>query len=286
VFDKLLFKTYYVKETEPPKGYLLSSAVKKFRLRTGSMELTDPSYTAENEKALGIISFSKTTVDGRPITGGRFTLTGLDYAGSAVTLTASAINGTVTFFDVPLGDNYTVRETTAPSGYYRSNEELTASVTYNEDKTGVISAVSPDSMTNKKLPGRNYGDIEIFKANAMGEPLAGAEFTLYDGSGNAVSTAISGPDGRAVFANIPLGKYTVRETKAPAMYKLNKNAIEVNLDKPAAVLNYKVIDEKDGLPNVPKSGDPAPVMGWALMGVGLLFAALLLSKRKAVSKQK
>jgi uncharacterized surface anchored protein len=255
--------------------------MQKFRLKTDNETFF---YTAENLRAAGAVSFTKTTAGGSPLGGGTFTLTGLDYAGNAVSRTASSVNGTVTFSDIPLGDDYTIRETRAPSGYYRSGLELKASVSYNAEKTGVVTSVTPDTMQNRKLPGR--GNIEIMKANSAGEPLAGAEFTLFDGSGNVVAVAVSGPDGKAVFANIPLGSYTVKETKAPAMYKLNEKAIEVDLDKENTVLRFNVIDEKDGLPDVPKSGDPATAAGWALMIGGLVFAALLLSKRKAADNRK
>jgi uncharacterized repeat protein (TIGR01451 family) len=234
VFSGLLFKTYYIKETEPPAGYLLNNTAQKFRLKSGSESFF---YTAENEKALGSISFSKTTTDGAPLSGGEFTLTGLDYAGSAVSLTASAVNGTVTFFDVPLGLDYTIRETKAPYGYSRTDLELKASVTYNEDKTDVITSVTPETLQNRKLPGKSFGSIEITKTNAGGELLSGAEFSLYNSNGNFVAKAVSGPDGKAVFANVPLGRYTVKETQAPPMYKLNGNAIEVNLNA-VAVLRY------------------------------------------------
>ena len=73
-----------------------------------------------------------------------------------------------------------------------------------------------------------YGGVCIRKQNADGsENLAGAEFTIYDEQGNPVETIVTGPNGTAYCCRtdhskgLPLGKYTVRETKAPAGYELS-----------------------------------------------------------------
>ena len=72
------------------------------------------------------------------ISGGTFTLTGIDYAGNDVMLISTSIGGTVTFTEVPLGDDYTIKEKTAPSGYRINQLEIKASVVYGEDKTTVV----------------------------------------------------------------------------------------------------------------------------------------------------
>jgi LPXTG-motif cell wall-anchored protein len=70
--------------------------------------------------------------------------------------------------------------------------------------------------------------IEVTKIDAAtGAPLAGAEFTLYDQYGAAVRTAVTGSDGRATFANVAPGLYTIQETRAPSGYTPSGSAISV-----------------------------------------------------------
>ena len=53
--------------------------------------------------------------------------------------------------------------------------------------------------------------------------LAGAEFVLYDNSGKKITSWTS--TGKAhVIQNLPNGTYTLKETKAPAGYKISKES--------------------------------------------------------------
>ena len=63
--------------------------------------------------------------------------------------------------------------------------------------------------------------ISVLKVDSeTDEPLAGAEFTLLHGE-DAIATAVSGEDGKAVFdIDLLPGTFTVKETKAPENYSL------------------------------------------------------------------
>ncbi|MGP4064266.1 SpaA isopeptide-forming pilin-related protein [Oceanobacillus sp. M65] len=64
------------------------------------------------------------------------------------------------------------------------------------------------------------GSLEVLKTDAADNtPLAGAEFTLYDKTGeNAIRTYITGEDGKVTFKNLLYGDYILKETGAPEGY--------------------------------------------------------------------
>lgn len=263
-FADIPIGTYIITETIAPAGYLLPAdteiltAVVAYNPAnnglTATLRDTTPAtaVTSEvtNAGALGTISFAKISKAGLPLTGGTFTLTGSDYAGREVALSASAVDGTVTFTDVPLnatGESYTIRETVAPRGYRRSSEELTASVSYDAAKTGVVTSISANTFTNTLLPPSSpepvEGSIEIKKTDDSGKKLAGATFKLYQADNNSfVASAVSNADGIARFDAVPEGKYVLRETDAPEGYALSTQAISIDVttDK---TLTYTVVNK-------------------------------------------
>ena len=89
---------------------------------------------------------------------------------------------------------------------------------WDPSKQNLLSIMGVDDQT--------YGGVCVRKQNATGsENLAGAEFTIYDEDGNAVETIVTGANGTAYACRtdhskgLPLGKYTVKETKPPAGYE-------------------------------------------------------------------
>ncbi|MCH5275348.1 MAG: hypothetical protein J1E65_05875 [Lachnospiraceae bacterium] len=64
--------------------------------------------------------------------------------------------------------------------------------------------------------------ISIQSVDPEGKALAGAEFTLYDENGREIAKAVSNEDGMVLFIVDPNGNYTVRETKAPAGYRMSQ----------------------------------------------------------------
>ena len=70
------------------------------------------------------------------------------------------------------------------------------------------------------------GSIEILKVDSTNnKPLSGAGFTLYNSDGEVVQKLTTGTDGKATFKEVSYGKYTVKETKAPAYYALDNTPI-------------------------------------------------------------
>jgi len=233
-FDNLQYRTFYIRETQAPAGYLLNKAEQRVRLSSTNPTFT---YTAQNEKALGTISFQKVSEGGALLSGGTFRLIGTDFMGNPINLTASSSGGTVSFQNVPIGTDYEIREITPPGGFVKSTTVITASVVYNDDQTGVVTNISQDSLTNAPAPKgggggtpvTSYG-VTITKTDEAGKPLAGAEFTLYNSKGEAIAKAISNNQGAAAFDNLPEGAYTARETKAPEGYEINTAVLNITVN--------------------------------------------------------
>lgn len=251
---------YTITETDPPAGYLqpgspdiLTAAVEYNPARDGVVatlhQIFSETVVTEftNTPALGSISFAKVSTGGSPLSGGIFMLTGTDDSGNPVAMTASSAAGIVTFNDVPLGSDYKIRETSPPAGYILSDTELTVSVVYTADKTGVITSVTPDTLTN--TPSSSlvtiYGSIKITKTSEDGSKLAGAVFTLYSKTnGKIIATASSDVKGIASFDHLPQGQYVVKETKAPEGYSLNTKSIDVSISD-STTRSFTVVNQRE-----------------------------------------
>lgn len=267
-FSNVPIGSYTITETDPVPGHLLpadadilTATVAYNAGRTGVVTtLHETSAGAivsafANAPALGDLSFAKLSTGGSPLSGGTFTLTGKDYAGQDVTMTASASGGTVTFTGVPLnqaGQVYTIRETVPPSGYRQSDPGavITATVAYNATKTAVETSVSPAALYNTPVPGTVFGSIVITKTDEQGSKLAGAEFTLYrQSNGSVVSTAVSDSNGTARFSQVPAGQYIIRETGAPKGYAFSSDSIEVTVSGTAS-RSFTVVNKAEEVPPV------------------------------------
>ena len=89
-----------------------------------------------------------------------------------------------------------------------------------------------------------YGGVSVRKCTQDGSAyLAGAEFTVYDESGEAVTTMVTGNGGEAYlcrtdhWAGLPQGTYTVRETKAPAGYFISDKEYTFDISVPNEIVS-------------------------------------------------
>ncbi len=192
-FTGIQIGEYTISELDPPNGYLMpteaniltvivaynedcSGLVATLSSTEEGISPTETSY--RNIKALADISFRKVYARNpdRPLSGGSFQLSGTDYKGDAVLMTATSNGGIVTFKNVPIdnGDGYLIKELSPPPGYRLTTEILEARVQYNEDKTGVVVTLSENILTNRRASGgSSFGDDQDDRPT--GDPTSGED---------------------------------------------------------------------------------------------------------------
>lgn len=166
-------------------------------------------------------------------------------AGEVVTTATTDKSGKAQVDNLYLG-SYLVRETKAPEGFVVSDKEYNVTLNYKDDHTAIIS----DSVSY--VNERQKVAIDLVKLDDETDtPLSGAEFGLYATEdiygydnepritdmakklvvekGTLIETSISDDNGQVVFnADLPLGKYEIRELKAPIGYASSDKVIEVD----------------------------------------------------------
>lgn len=89
------------------------------------------------------------------------------------------------------------------------------------------------------------GSLTINKVDAeTGKALAGVTYRLFDASGNKVADATTGADGKALFKDLPQGKYSYQEISAPSGYVVDNTKYQITIT--ATALNIREADEHTG----------------------------------------
>ena len=135
----------------------------------------------------------------------------------------SGEDGKVTFANLEPG-TYTLKEKQAPEGYITLETEWIVQIDGNGTVTITGDGVVKDEATQEFqiLNKREGGELNFTKTDTAGVALSGAEFALYatddEKYENSLYTGISDKFGNVKITGIPVGTYTMKETKAPAGY--------------------------------------------------------------------
>lgn len=207
---------------------------------------------------------------GSPLAGAEFTLYKDDGTDTEVAKAVSGEDGIANFEKVEPGKYY-VKETKFPTDYAHDYDEKDLVKRF-EIKQGEASMLEPIIIKNY------YSAVCIMKIDADDKEtvLPGAEFTLYDENMKEVAKVTSGSDGIAKFTDIDAGKYFLKETKAPAGYKLSDAVIEVDTKANEYTMASPIMfsDEKGKTPG-PPTGDETPLGMIMAVGIGLLVVLIL-----------
>ncbi|PGA34217.1 hypothetical protein COL81_25450, partial [Bacillus toyonensis] len=141
-------------------------------------------------------------------------------------------DGVVKFENVVPG-KYTLEETKAPESYKALEVTVEVNIVANE--------VVKQEVTNEKVTGQ----FEIVKvdANDKTKVLSGAEFEVYK-DGEKVAELKTDESGKVMSPKLPLGEYTVKETKAPTGYKLSNKEWKVTIQNEKEVVKIEAENEK------------------------------------------
>ncbi|WP_088291167.1 MSCRAMM family protein, partial [Bacillus mycoides] len=219
---------YTLKETKAPKGYKLLKEEIEVVVEANKVVQVQ----VENAKELGSLQVIKKDAEsGKVLEGAEFRLKNEN---GQVVREAKTTNkdGVVTFENLVPG-KYTLEETKAPEGYKAVELKVEVNVVANE-------VVKQEVMNEKVL-----GQFEIVKvdANDKTKLLSDAEFTVYK-DGKKVAELKTDESGKAMLPKLPLGEYTVKETKAPAGYKTSNKEWKVTIQNEKEVVKVEAENEK------------------------------------------
>ena len=285
-FENIPYGDYEVKETKAPEGYNLSEEVLKVSVNSKETGLVYEAGTITNTKIKADIKINKLDQDGNKVIGAEFTL--YNSADEVIGTAVTNEEGIALFEDIVYGDYY-IKETKTPEGYIGTDEKIEVSVKENN-------SVYSYEIENTRIK----GTVEIKKVDENGNPLKGAEFTLYNKEGKEISKSISDEKGIVRFEAVDYGKYILKETKAPEGYIKDDTEVEVVIDSSKTqVFTFKNVKIKEdanngnidnnnslGKGDLPSTGDVFDVRLFILVGLALILvgSGLLFKKKLKLNK--
>lgn len=238
VLDKLKRGTYYIKEKQAPNGYLLN-------INTYKVEV-EPNKTATqaiiNKMPTGTFTLVKKNADKTS------TIQGTKYRiwnnnGYSKEFTTDK-EGKIVVTGLELG-KYNYQETQATQGYlidtniysFELNyKDQNTSVIYantektNTEPTGTIKIIKKDSETGSNPQGDAKLENAIYKVYANEDIYNASKTKKVYSKGDLVATRTTNAIGETEdVTGLPLGKYLVKEEKAPIGYMIDKTVYEINL---------------------------------------------------------
>lgn len=226
---------YQVVELKATEGYKLDDTPHQIEVKDGGTAILE----ITNRQTGSALIHKIDSVTGKGIFGVKFLLS--DAKGNPIGTYESDNEGYV-YIDHELADGrYTIREIECADGYILDTQPKTIYVEYG----GCTTITWPNAALR--------GQIQIIKKSAeynsvnglpAGTLLEGATFEIYnERNGALVDTIVSDNRGLAVSKPLPLGRYTIRETKAPANYSANGADITAVLEYSGQIVKFEVTNK-------------------------------------------
>ena len=246
---------YTLKETKAPEGFDLVEGTLTVTLTED--ELSVSFGAVENTPTpdpLGEVVWTKVDPEGQALAGSEWELIGPD--GESVVVVDNGTNdadeaeGSLKVVDLPLGE-YTLKETKAPEGF--DLVEGTLTVTLTEDELSVSFGAVENTPTPDPL-----GEVVWTKVDPEGQALAGSEWELIGPDGESVVVVDNGTndadeaEGSLKVVDLPLGEYTLKETKAPEGFDLVEGTLTVTLTEDELSVSFGAVE------NTPTPLEPSP----------------------------
>lgn len=208
--------TYYVKQITAPSGYLLDTT-------THTLTVTSDSTCHAkffNKRMTGIVIEAVSQHDHQPLAGCVFEI--YNEAGIQVFHGTTDSSGLLSTGTLTPG-KYTIKQLAQPGNYTAVQPLRTVTVTMLEPMVVVFENVVMKSLY-----------IELIDASSR-EHLEGGSFHIELIGGDYASDVVTNAAGIALVEDLPVGKYMVHETAAPAGYLLQRNYqwAEVKADRDA-----------------------------------------------------
>ncbi len=176
----------------------------------------------------GSIDIFKVDNDNQPLANAEFEIR--DENGDVVDKVTTDESGHAYSIELALG-TYQVIETKAPSGYVLDETPQSVSIIKTEDGLNIAQLTVVNQIQETEKPEtKQTADLQIYKYSKGGEPLASAQFEILDSEKEIVSRVTTNENGLALVSDLPLGTYSVIETKAPNGYILDQTPQLITLD--------------------------------------------------------
>ncbi|MCM2675893.1 SpaA isopeptide-forming pilin-related protein [Alkalicoccobacillus plakortidis] len=222
VVEGLAPGSYYFVETKAPTDFVVDATPITFVIKR-SEKTTIEKVPVTNELIRGQVSLVKTdSLDSSIVLpGATFELRHEN--GAIVATEVTNEEGILIFTNVLPGD-YVVVEVEAPFGYEPDATPIPVTVERSQDEIPLLAkenTLTPGSFTLTKV---DSVDGEV--------ALEGAEFTLFDESGNELQTGlVTDENGQLTIGQLPPGDYQLVETKAPINYVQDATPIIFTIEK-------------------------------------------------------
>ncbi|PFT36958.1 SpaA isopeptide-forming pilin-related protein [Bacillus cereus] len=262
---------YTLVEVEAPKGYeLLKDKITvkiekdaEVEIKIGNKKLPDP---------MGKMKLVKVDISdkNKKLAGAKFHIE--DAKGKVVGELITDEKGEMISKDLPIG-NYTLVEIEAPKGYELLKDKIAVKI----EKDTVVEI----KIENKKLLDPT-GQFEIEKVDDKDSELKlkGAVFQVLDKEGKELSRLITDEKGKVISNQLAIGKYTIKEIKAPNGYMLLRDPIEIEITEAVKTQKITVKNAKNNwvIPNTGGSGTTI----FYVIGIMLMFGVLYFCKKNRI----
>ena len=224
---------YYAVETEAAKGFKLDATRHYFTMKNGK----NTTLTVENKPFSGILIHKTDSVTGKGIQGVTFLL--YDSANTPIGQYTSDNSGYVYIENLTVSGRYYLREL-ENEGYVPDTQMKTVYVTAGETTLIEWKNIPITAQIQIVKKSADYNSTNGLPAGTL---LEGAVFEIYDKAGNLVDTIKSDQRGLASSKPLPLGRYTIRETKAPANYGVSGQELTAYLEHEGQILRFEVTNK-------------------------------------------
>ena len=224
---------YYALETEAAKGYKLDATRHYFSMENGK----NTTLTVENKPFSGILIHKTDSVTGKGIQGVTFLL--YDSTNTPIGQYTSDNSGYVYIEGLTTSGRYYLREL-ENKGYVPDTQMKTVYVTAGETTLIEWKNIPITAQIQIVKKSADYNSTNGLPAGTL---LEGAVFEIYDKAGNLVDTIKSDNRGLASSKPLPLGRYTIRETKAPANYGVSDQELTAYLEHEGQILRFEVTNK-------------------------------------------
>ena len=224
---------YYAVEIEAAQGFKLDATPTYFTVEDGKTT----TVTITNKAFSGILIHKTDSVTGKGIQGVTFLL--YDSTNTPIGQYTSDNSGYVYIENLTKSGRYYLREL-ENEGYVPDTQMKTVYVTAGETTLIEWKNIPITAQIQIAKKSADYNSTNGLPAGTL---LEGAVFEIYDKAGNLVDTIKSDQRGLASSKPLPLGRYTIRETKAPANYGVSDQELTAYLEHEGQILRFEVTNK-------------------------------------------